>query len=51
MKAVLDKRWYEAGVNISDELKKELNVPRHSQNPEWNHSILPLAIEAVKLQN
>jgi hypothetical protein len=41
VKAVLDKRRYETGVKISDEQMKELNIRPHSQNPEWNYSILP----------
>jgi hypothetical protein len=41
VKAVLDKRWYETGVKISDEQMKDLNLQRHRQNPEWNYSILP----------
>ena len=41
VKAVLDKRWYETGVKISDQQMKELNIRPHSQNPEWNYSILP----------
>jgi len=41
VKAVLDKRWYETGVKISDEQMKDLNIRPHNQNPEWNYSIFP----------
>jgi len=41
VKAVLDKRWYETGVKISDEQMKDLNIRPHNQNPEWNYSISP----------
>jgi hypothetical protein len=41
VKAVLDKRWYETGVKISDEQMKHLNIRPHDQNPEWNYSIFP----------
>jgi len=41
VKAVLDKRWYETGVKISDEQMKDLNIRPHNQNPAWNYSISP----------
>jgi len=41
VKAVLDKRWYETGVKISDEQMKDLNIQPHDQNPGWNYSIFP----------
>jgi Rhodopirellula transposase DDE domain len=41
VKAVLDKRWHETGVKISDEQMKDLNIRPHDQNPEWNYSIFP----------
>src|SRR5438034_7887799 len=43
VKAVLDKRWYETGVKISDEQMKDLNIRPHNQNPEWNYSTLSVA--------
>ena len=41
VKAVLDKRWYETGVKISDEQMKDLHIRPHDQNPQWNYSIFP----------
>src|SRR5205823_6724299 len=33
VKAVLDKRWYETGVKISDEQMKDLNIRPHNPKP------------------
>lgn len=41
VKAVLDKSRYETGVKISPEQMKALNLKPHTQNPEWNYSLLP----------
>ena len=41
VRAVLNKRWCETRVKISDEQMKDLNIRPHSQNPEWNYSIFP----------
>ena len=41
IKAVVDRRRYETGVQISEEQMKTLNLQRHQQNPEWNYSLLP----------
>lgn len=43
VRAVLDKHWYETGVKISDEQMRGLKIRLHSQNPEWNYTILPRA--------
>ena len=39
--ARLDKREYKTGIKISDEEFNNINLKRHSVNPEWNYSILP----------
>ena len=39
--ARLDKREYKTGIKISDEEFNNINLKRHSINPEWNYTILP----------
>jgi Rhodopirellula transposase DDE domain len=46
IKAVLDRKRYETGVKISEEQMKSLNLQRHQQNPEWNYSLLPRAVQS-----
>jgi hypothetical protein len=41
IQAVLDRRFYETGMKISQDQMKTLNLQRHQQNPEWNYSLLP----------
>jgi hypothetical protein len=41
VKAKLDTRLYEAGVKITDEEMKQLNLRTHRTNPEWNYTIGP----------
>jgi len=41
VKAKLDTRLYEAGVKITDEEMKQLNLRTHRTNPEWNYTIAP----------
>jgi Rhodopirellula transposase DDE domain len=41
VKAKLDTRLYEAGVKITDEEMKQLNLRIHRTNPEWNYTISP----------
>lgn len=41
VKAKLDTRFYEAGVKITDEEMKQLNLRTHRTNPEWNYTISP----------
>jgi DDE family transposase len=41
VKAKLDTRLYEAGVKITDEEMKQLNLRTHRTNPEWNYTISP----------
>jgi hypothetical protein len=41
IKARLDKRHYETGIEISDEEMEKLNLRLHKQNPQWNYSLAP----------
>jgi hypothetical protein len=41
IKAVLDRRRYETGVQISDEQMTALHLRPHPENPRWNYSLLP----------
>jgi len=42
IKARLDKRFYETGIEIPDEEMEKLNLRWHDQNPQWNYSLFPI---------
>lgn len=39
VKAKLDKKNYEKGIKVSDEIFNELNIDFHKKHPEWNYTI------------
>jgi len=39
--ARLDKNKYKRGIKISDKQMEELNIEKHSLNPDWNYTISP----------
>ena len=41
IKAKLDKREYETGKEVSDEVFSEINIVKNKVLPQWNYSILP----------
>lgn len=41
VKAKLDRKKYETGVEISDEEMNKLNIKYHTVNPQWNYTIYP----------
>ena len=41
IKARLDKRTYETGIEITEEEMEKLNLRLHEKNPQWNYSLSP----------
>ncbi len=41
VKALLDTRDYEAGLQISTQQMQELNLRGHAFHPEWNYTLSP----------
>ena len=41
IRAALDKRKYETGIEVSDERMEALNLKRHKFQGDWNYAILP----------
>jgi hypothetical protein len=43
VKAVLDTRTYQKGVNVEDEMMHDVHLRRHKVHPDWNYTIEPLS--------
>lgn len=39
IKAILDTKEYETGIEISDEQMESINMKRHKTHPDWNYTI------------
>lgn len=39
VKAKLDKKNYEKGIKVPNEIFDELNINFHKKHPEWNYTI------------
>ncbi|HQT75251.1 MAG TPA: ISAzo13 family transposase [Acidiphilium sp.] len=45
VKAVLDPKQYDTGVEVSDEQMETVNLQSHACHPQWNYSIKPRKTE------
>jgi len=43
VKAVLDTRTYQKGLNVEDEVLQDVRLRRHTVHPDWNYTIEPLS--------
>jgi len=48
IKARLDKRTYETGIEITEEEMEKLNLRLHDKNPQWNYSLSPSQTKVSK---
>ena len=42
VKAVLDTRTYQKGLNVEDDIMQDVHLRRHNVHPVWNYTLEPL---------